>query len=747
MVQHFVVTVRLYEGGFGTARYHGVSQGKPEWPPSPARVYQALVAGAARGNKLPERLVTAFEWLESLQPPIIAAPQRTLGQSVSMFVPNNDADSLANPIDVSGIRIAKVVQPSLFSTGQPLLYAWQLTTDASHTVALAEAASDMYQLGRGVDMAWAVAEVIDDNELVARLTGYRGRVHRPEIGTRSDRMLACPLSGSLSSLVQRHQATKLRVDGSGRKARVLFTNAPKPRFNEVSYGSRTTRLLFDLRDTARAGSPLASWPLARAVELVQVLRGAADENAIPRSGAAQRLWSALPDKHGDIASVLIGRNAAEVDKERRVRIVPIPSIGHEHVNRNIRRVMVEVPPNCPVHVDDIAWAFSGLQIEPIEIDEQTGEVLSSVHLVRSDDNSMLKHYGVETSDSSRVWRSVIPIALPAVSARRRIKPTRLREDSKDGQDRVVEHQRAVEAVMHALRHCGVGAAVHQIRVQREPFEAKGSRAELFAPGTRFAKDRLWHVEIMFATPVQGPLVLGDGRYAGLGLMRPVVTDVGVHGFRIVDGLEKSTDPIACARALRRAVMSRVQEAIGKRETLPSFFTGHESDGRPLRRGEHSHLAFVADLTRQRLLVIAPHLLEHSQPRYERKNLRGLEVAAHGLEQLRAGDAGLLRLTASPLDFDEDPLFCAASEWESVTDYQLTRYAKRVLPEQALVFDVQSEVRRLGIPAPEVEVLTLKKGPNGGLSGRVRLKFPIGIRGPLILGKTRHLGGGLFAKAE
>ncbi|MDP9054073.1 MAG: hypothetical protein M3N93_07180, partial [Acidobacteriota bacterium] len=49
--------------------------------------------------------------------------------------------------------------------------------------------------------------------------------------------------------------------------------------------------------------------------------------------------------------------------------------------------------------------------------------------------------------------------------------------------------------------------IRAIRVQREPFEANGRRVEDFAEGTRFAKHRMWHVEIEFSAQVRGPLVI------------------------------------------------------------------------------------------------------------------------------------------------------------------------------------------------------------------------------------------------
>jgi len=42
-----VICVRFHQG-----RYHGRPQGGADWPPSPARLFQALVAGAIRAPKL-----------------------------------------------------------------------------------------------------------------------------------------------------------------------------------------------------------------------------------------------------------------------------------------------------------------------------------------------------------------------------------------------------------------------------------------------------------------------------------------------------------------------------------------------------------------------------------------------------------------------------------------------------------------------------------------------------------------------
>ena len=103
-------------------------------------------------------------------------------------------------------------------------------------------------------------------------------------------------------------------------------------------------------------------------------------------------------------------------------------------------------------------------------------------------------------------------------------------------------------------------------------------------------------------PVDGPLVLGNGRFLGLGLFAPVPSALGWVAFEIVDGLAPlgSVDAGGLARALRRAVMSRAQGIIGERNPLPALVSGHAPDGQPLRtQGRTGHLLFAFDPGRRR----------------------------------------------------------------------------------------------------------------------------------------------------
>jgi CRISPR-associated protein Csb2 len=723
-----VIYVRLHDG-----RYHG----KGDWPPSPARLFQALVAGAGLAGPIEDTERAALVWLERQGAPCIGAPRAWQPRrGVLFYMPNNDSDSIEGDAAlIAKIRTAtKVFRPHFFDPSIPFVYAWsvgQASHDQQNAGVIRSLAERLYQLGRGIDMAWAWSEVLDDGKIDERLAAYPGQVFRPSANN-SGFVLACPGGGSLESIERRYQAQsrRFRYEQSGKSVKVVFRQPPKPRFQTVAYNSPPSHQLYELREPTAEGK-FAQWPLERVYTLIARLR----------DGAVERLTRAMPARMAEIERVLGGRKPDGTNggpPEDRVRIVPLPSIGHLHADRDIRRVLVEVPPNCLLRPDDVHWAFSGLDI----VDLEAGEVLAV--LTPADDSNFLGHYGVNDDRRHRLWRTVTPAALPEDTRRRRIDPARKRDEAKAGRERATERARAAAAVCQALRHAGVQATVEAVRVQREPFEGNGARVEAFADGTRFDKHRLWHVEIAFAAPLSGPLVIGNGRFLGLGVMAPLPTVPGSHTFVVESGLVKTPDPIELARAFRRSVMARVQAVLGDTVVLPPFFTGHEINGAPARSESNPHLCFLFVPYSSRLMVISPHIVEGREPREaERKHLQVLDKALSGFCELRAGPIGCLNLRPISIDPDTDPLFAVSRVWESVTPYLVTRHMKQGSADEALSADLCAECCRRGLPKPVVIPGELRGIPRTGLMGVARLVFPVPVQGPLNLGRHRYLGGGLF----
>ena len=725
MEQSLLIAIRFHEG-----RYHGVG----DWPPAPARLFQALMAGAARGATVPRAALEALDWLERCSPPIIAAPRSLPGQAYTGFVPNNDIDaelSKGAPPDldkaVAAIRVGKRIKPILFDAETPILYCWSIDGGSTQAKTLCEAADGLYQLGRGVDMAWAEAAlVVDTDEAEEMLSGHDRIVYRPSQGEGSGRDLLCPRPGLRQSLTIRFEGVRnrFRTGGANRKPVRVFVQPPKPLLAKIAYDAPPRRFVFELRE-GDAQAAFAGRRLNEAAELVKDVRDKAED----------RLSAAAPDLKDKAERYLIGRGATDTDKGDRVQIVPIPSVGHSQADMLLRRLAVYVPRSCPLTAGDLAWAFA-----QVAWTDDDGVVAAELH--RVDGDRMVERF----ERRGKRWRSVTPLALP-VARRRRIKPSRLAEEAKGARERAGEEARAATAVRQALRHAGVSASPADLRVQREPFDRRGERAEAFAAGTRFAKEVLWHVMIIFAEPVAGPLLLGDGRYLGLGLMRPDEPAPGVLAFDIAEGLANAAEPALVARAARRAMMARVRNSLPLGETVPTYVSGHGTDGGPAAGGDHRHIAVAADLPRRRILYVAPDLLLRRSIGWQeiaavhRRTARALE----GMDVLRAGTAGRLILKTTVLDAESDPLFAPARVWESVTEYDVTRHRRRLSDEEALKADVAAELRRCGRPAPQaIKILSACRGPRGGLLGRLCLAFAVAQAGPLLLGRTAHKGGGLFA---
>jgi CRISPR-associated protein Csb2 len=218
-----------------------------------------------------------------------------------------------------------------------------------------------------------------------------------------------------------------------------------------------------------------------------------------RDLAAERLRTAYDPKIVD--SFVTGRSDGVVDPSRRIRFVPLPSIGARYTESSIRRVSVELPPDCPVAADDIRWAISGQQVPE----------LGSVRLIEAVENPMAYPYRI--GRGARRWQTVTPVALP----------TQRIAGRNGALARLDTERAAVFDVIQALRHAGVRSRVTDIRVQREPFSIRGIRAEEFE-ADRFDARRLYHVDITFDQDVSGLLSIGDGRWLGLGLMRAFAVD-------------------------------------------------------------------------------------------------------------------------------------------------------------------------------------------------------------------------------
>lgn len=506
MSRHLVLSFRFLSPWF-----HGRGdEGAPEWPPSPLRVLQAVVAAAARAGTL-ESSRGALMWLEQRLPPLILAPEAiesTAGYRLS--VPHNAMDlvgkqwSRGDEGSAAEHRTMKNLRPHRLPDEAVIHYAWKLDGDESAASALIAAARGVVALGWGVDLVVGDGGIIEAAQL-AKLSANL-KVWESRSDGRWD--LRTPMPGTLEDLERRYAAFVSRTNAADPTLRpppalsifaiTSYARADQPRTADIA-GFTLMRVESDnfrAFDTARRGMAVAGM-------LRHAVRRAAE-----RAGWDEARVHASVLGHGD-------------GDEARLLLVPVPSIeprgeGGETVGA-VRRVMVI---STDEHSNDTVWAarvLGGMDL----IDERTGEPQAVLATTTRNDR-MLKRYVAASS----TWATVTPMVLPGHDDPGGLRE-RLRKAKGEEQKLLLARlmKRREGLVRKALRHSGVGdelAFSAQIETRETGFVAGVEKASRYAVPSHLAQSPRLHVRLTWPVKVAGPLCIGRGRFSGLGLFAAVV---------------------------------------------------------------------------------------------------------------------------------------------------------------------------------------------------------------------------------
>ena len=475
---HLCITVRWLDD-----RYHGLlnRDGPPEWPPSPFRLFQALVAGAARHGKLDSDTGASLAWLETLDPPLILAPHARPGQIVQRFVPNNDGDIEQ---DRQKRLTGKTSRPT-FMQGEPEIhYLWRIDGASREAQEAIQAARLITCLGWGIDMAFGNGRILEDDE-VGQLSGVRWY---PKPGTmQEDGLLRVPKGGSMADLRSAHLSALNRIE-HGKPLRTV----EKPQvFDRVFYASTERPIgrphaVFALRDEQ---DDCYRYPHAKLIHIAGMARCAAIE-------AMEAFPPHDPEKApGWVESFVAGHRSEGQNDHRQFSYVPLPSIGHEHADAMIRRVMVAAPFGCEAELYHLAAQLDGEQLRP-----EGGAAGPILDRVRSD--AVTRQY----LGWSKVWASVTPIILPG------------HDDHKSGKTiKLIKRALAQSGIEQRCRFTWGALPYFNNCLTASKYDRNGRRTGYFRPDHLSGLTAV-HIRITFEHPVAGPLMIGAGRHCGLGVL-------------------------------------------------------------------------------------------------------------------------------------------------------------------------------------------------------------------------------------
>lgn len=455
---------------FLTGRYHG-----EEWPPSPARLYQALVAGVMTcGYRehlgIAER---ALRWLEAQNPPAIRACEIEDRSAYRIAVPNNDMDVVAAEwargrfADPALLRTMKTVRPrELRSKGPHVRYVWNVDSDeaAAMSEPLRVAAYCLHTLGWGVDMAFA--DITDSCDSAA--------VYEPAA---SGQNFVVPMRGTFDDLQATYERFSERAAGHGGVD--THTRPSLLRMQPYRREGETLRPSVRFRLMNREGDEVKAIAWENCMKVAGWLRGA----------AGQQLASEY-----EVAFVqeYVQGHANGEERGRRLSYVPVPNVYPDGL---IRRALIVEPPDA---TGDVTRMLRFKLTGRILTDRDGREVCS---LAPAERDTTFARYLPRTE--ARAWRSVTPIVLHGYNADRR------------GQISVAKTERLL---LRAFEMAGYSdGMIEHLAFQGAPwFPGTKHAAAMRVPDHLEGFPRL-HVEVRFVRGVKGPVLAGLGRHYGIGL--------------------------------------------------------------------------------------------------------------------------------------------------------------------------------------------------------------------------------------
>ena len=491
--------------------YHGRADGEePEWPPSPMRLFQALLNAASlrvRGRPLPSDVYETLKYLEGLRPQIVAPRASASIVGYRAFVPHNQADLVLaawhrGNLDesIASHRVEKDVRPMRIDADgdnlPALHYLYPLGSEArdpqAQLLAIRPSVRAITHLGWGIDQVVGDAVLLNSSSVPAggerwlpsARSGRRLRVHRP---------------GSLDALCRRHEQFLNRLRG-GEWTPVT----PLSAIDHVHYKRDTDPLsrpwcalkLVDPNDDTY------TYPHAKLIHLAGMLRHLAIQTMTknpPRGVHEPARWL---DQY--VAGHREKSEGAVEAPHAQLSYVPLPSVGHAHTDPGVRRIMIVAPVGDDEILEHLAHQLDGRRLVPERTEQLRGPVVLS----------RLRHDGVTDcyTKASRTWASFTPVILPGHDDRKPEKTRKLirKALSQSGIDQPCEFE------WSAFSHFAKSYSAHKY-VRDE--QAKDGRHPVgyIRPG-HLLELSLVHLRLTFEQPVPGPMTIGAGRHCGFGLM-------------------------------------------------------------------------------------------------------------------------------------------------------------------------------------------------------------------------------------
>jgi len=556
------LTLDLLAGRYVATAYN--DRDAVEWPPHPARLFSALVATWAEGE--PESAegadeLDALRWLEEQDAPDILASAECAERSpVKVYVPVNDASIVGEPdrqkLDDARAALARSTDARATAKAEKLVEKFErkLLDDTEKLVA------PPLKTGKG-DAARA-ARLLPDRRTRQERTFPSATPALPRIGFVWTGIDAPPtVTASLTRLLRRlvrlgHSSTLIRAalassEQVAELAGVTRRYVPDEergtlviRWVAAGQTARLQRAFEQHRETeprvlpARFvryadGVPATTRATPRSVfgeNFIVFARVAGPRLPIISAVGLSRQFRRALMSHAEepIAEMLSGHAAdGSASGSAHLAIVPLPVTSGPHPDGALIGVALVLPRECTTEGRSAVMRAIG-EFERVHFnadDDDGRDPIVALDLGRSgvlhlqrvswgEDRRATLQSGTWTKPS-RTWASATPVALDK-------NPGDLQHS--DARKRASAFEEATATVIEAIRRIGLPtpAEVQVLRSCVVAGTAKPSQFPRFPIDEKRPQRVLVHVRLRFDEPTQGPILIGAGRYQGLGLCLPII---------------------------------------------------------------------------------------------------------------------------------------------------------------------------------------------------------------------------------
>jgi CRISPR-associated protein Csb2 len=546
-----------------TGRYVATAfddRGRAEWPPHPARLFSALVATHFEALEPSQEERTVLEWMERLGAPVITASEASAREVVTVFVPVNDVSVVSSVddeehavddarLDVKAARanggmqlaaaekkmvktrtrfddaVRKAIaalpsgkegkdgppkaisllpehrgkQARTFPSVQPanprMVFAWpKALASAAQRATIDALAARVVRLGHSASLV--TVRVVEEDSTPTWIPDETGEVRLADDVT----VLRVVAGGQLAAL---DAVFERQADEPGRVMPAVFQRYVRPT-SELDRRVDGTAFGQDWVVLRRVDGPRL--PSVRAVDVARAVR------------------RALLRAYGEGApEILSGHRAPGEPSERaHLAIVPLPFVGHDRADGAILGVALVLPNAATTEERRAVYrAIRTWQKVARQGDEEVPRLpvllgrAGTLDLVALEEDAHQSTLLPKTwCARGTTWASATPLALDR-------NPGDLR--SSDAKKESAAYAQADETIAVACERIGLQRPKQVTTMLAAPL-AGGDKARhfpLYQTGKPPIQRILVHATLTFEMPVQGPILIGAGRYLGLGLFRPV----------------------------------------------------------------------------------------------------------------------------------------------------------------------------------------------------------------------------------